>query len=239
MASSTCRTLANSRSQQTDQNLILKSTPPDPMPAQTPTQACPLLELPPELLHQVATDHYAALPPFTLTKENLHLPLHALTALSRSSPLFACLPRSLYYQHATFTFTYPGLATTFAGLGAGKEGVRRARVLYGEVGGSCEGLGFEGSGCGGEKADWVYTLLKEFEALEEVTFVVEGFGDRHGDEDVDLGGDRMGTWWSCVRDAVREGLAGRSLKRGENGFVLRVEGVNGGSIRERIGGDGS
>ncbi|CAL3966350.1 unnamed protein product [Diplocarpon coronariae] len=239
MASSTCSTLTNLNSEQRNQNLVLKSKALDPKPAPTTVQVFPLLVLPPEVLHQIAADYYASLPPLTLTKTNLHLPLHALAPLSLSSPAFSCLPKSLYYQHATFTLACPGIAKAFAGLGAGKESVRRVRVLYGEVGGSCGGLGFDLLGYAGGKGDWVYTLMREFEALEEVTFVVEGALDGDGEGQLDTRGDRVGIWWSCVRDAVREGLAGRSLKQMKRGLVLRLEVVDGGSIWEKIGGDES
>lgn len=81
--------------------------------------------------------------------------------------------------------------------------MRKIRIAYGDI-----SLGQKGGG------DWVFSTLEAFQRLEEVTFEV----DCDGYEILD-------SWWECVRDAVREGLAGRTGmgKRGLRLIVKRVE----------------
>ncbi|KAH7354804.1 hypothetical protein BKA65DRAFT_475282 [Rhexocercosporidium sp. MPI-PUGE-AT-0058] len=189
----------------------------------TPAKPFPILSLPPELLHQIALEFYALLPPLTVTPSNLLLPLHAQTPLTLSSPLFSILPPSLYYQNATFLFASPSVMKEFSGLYNRAEKVRKVKVWYGAVGPLGPGTANGGKGNGRE--DWVFSLLSNFGGLEEVGFVVEsGLGMREGcDRGRHL--EAVGRWWECVCDAVREGVgsswtAGR--RRGE-GLVLRVE----------------
>lgn len=205
-----------------------------PLPA-----AFPLLSLPPELLHQIAANYYALLPPLIITKSNHHLPHHALTPLALSSPhLLSVLPRSLYYAHATFLFSSPPLLKPFAEDFNRVEQVRKIKIWYGALGPLGPGTGnastaqrqgesgtgdVEGKGNG--RQDWVFSFLEAFRGLEEVTFVVElgmskGFCERSRHVKV------MEGWWECVRDAVREGWGARVRATGKakrRALVLRVE----------------
>ncbi|KAI9048031.1 hypothetical protein LZ554_007829 [Drepanopeziza brunnea f. sp. 'monogermtubi'] len=213
-------------------NLILKYGPEELSPsivANRPenaklTPTFRLLNLPLELLHQIAAHYYASLPALALTSVNLDQPLHAHTPLALSSPqlLASTLPPSLYYHHATFLFSSPRLLKDFAAaLGPRAEDVRRARIL-----------GY----CGGRSGDWVYCLLESLPRLEEVVFVVQA----QAQTQVQVGGcgeQRMGAWWDAVVDAVREGWAGRRLdgKAEGKGLVVRVEVGGGEGMEARIG----
>lgn len=189
----------------------------------SPLPAFRLLDLPTELLHQIASEYYASLPPTVITPTNLHFPHHALTPLSLSSPLFSILPASLYYSHTTFLFSSPFTLRDFARLHNRSETVRKVTIWYGPIGPL-------GPGCGGD--DWVHSLLSSFEGLEEIVFVVDGEMDRRA----------MEIWWECVCDAVREGVAAQmdSGRRSRRGLVLRVEcgGEGFEGWCERIGGSG-
>ncbi|KAL2070632.1 hypothetical protein VTL71DRAFT_13658 [Oculimacula yallundae] len=210
--------------------------PPLPIPTQTQTQTPSLLlSLPLELIYQIATQYFSSLPPLLITPQNLHLPLHVQTPLSLSSPIFSLLiPSSLYYQHARFVFEDAAVMREFAGLYGRRERVRKVEVSFGGVGLRRER----------KRVDWVFQLLEAFGGLGEVGFVFGDTGiDREGageerEAHKCLGEGALGTWWECVVDAVREGVAARASVDGRGkraGLVLRLE-CEGFLWSEKVGG---
>lgn len=61
-------------------------------------------------------------------------------------------------------------------------------------------------------------MLKAFERLEEVVFVVD-----EGCRYCGLGSERLEHWWGCVRDAFREGYGGKMDGKMGGGVRLRLE----------------
>ncbi|KAH9212443.1 hypothetical protein DL95DRAFT_464007 [Leptodontidium sp. 2 PMI_412] len=213
---------------------IQSKAAPSPPPTPAQSKPFPVLSLPPELLHQIATEYFASLPSQTITPSNLHLPLHDLTplTLALTSPNHSIenspLPPSLYYTHTTFLFSAPSLLQPFSTLFNRAEKVRKVKVWYGAV---------RPFGLGRGREDWVFKLLSCFQGLEEVGFVVEaGMGEGC---DREMHRRVVGAWWECVRDAVREGVnASVTGNRRTKGLVLSIECERLEEWRERISGGG-
>ncbi|KAF8854471.1 hypothetical protein BDZ45DRAFT_676926 [Acephala macrosclerotiorum] len=161
-------------------------------------------------------------------------PYHTLNPLQVSSPFFVTdIPTFIYYQQTTFSFSCPSALKSFSSPSPSpsslstfsspllsfssstfddekmdeipRKHVRKLRINYG--------------GISDQGPDWVYLMLKAFERLEEVVFVVD-----EGCRCCGLGSERLEHWWGCVRDAFREGYDGGvdEVRMGE-GVRLRLE----------------
>ena len=197
-------------------------------PVSTPTNKPFLIfYLPWEIRQQIYTFYFASLPTQSITCPNARLPHHTLTPLFLASPCLALdLSSTFYYRNATFSFLCPEALKIFAKtlgsspiLSSGTKpekdeetkeirtedrakDVRKIKILYGRF--------------DQPTRDWLHLLMENFSSVEEVTFSVERKGSCR------VGQMCFGNWWSCVRDAVREGLApagkGRKVKmRAEDG----------------------
>lgn len=147
----------------------------------------PISDLPSELRTEIFAHYFASLPPLSITPDNVTSEIHNRTDLSLSSPYFESdiLP-SIFFPNCTFSFSNPKVLRNFA-RGEGRDRVARVRIEYGTL-----------SRC--HRTDWVFLLFQNFEYLREVTFAFDADWD--------------GSWLACVRDAVREAVNSRVVKRG-------------------------
>ena len=183
----------------------------------------PISQLPYELREQIYIFYIASLPMQSITCSNARRPRHTLMPLYLASPLLLVdFSSTLFYQHATFSFSCPEALKTFAealcsssasksesesepkagseaeireiGNERRRKDIRKVKIVYGRY--------------GQPSRDWVHLLLENFPLVKEVTF---GLEKRKGG--CGVGYVCFENWWGCIVDAVREGLASAGRQR--------------------------
>ncbi|KAE8442668.1 hypothetical protein EG329_002966 [Mollisiaceae sp. DMI_Dod_QoI] len=195
-------------------NPTSSTTPIKPHPPKP--SSFPLSNLPPELRHEIYAHYFANLPSHyiscaTISQYNSsqrpNTPESSLPSFHTEFQLYLAsiffthdIPSWIYYHHATFSFSCPSALKSFTAHPLAHTYVRKIRISYG-------GIGEQGP-------DWVYLLLKGFERLEEVVFVVD-VEDECGC--CGVASERLNHWWGCVGDAFREGMSlnGKGMKGGK------------------------
>lgn len=151
------------------------------------TSPFPLQNLPSEIRHEIYAHYFASLPPHHIscsaianyrqqqrerqkakdlgteasnTSSSSLPPFHTLSPLLLSSPFFTIdIPTFIYYQQTKFSFSCPSALKSFSSSDLTQRFTRKIRIAYG--------------GIGDQGPDWVYLILKAFERLEEVVFIVD------------------------------------------------------------------
>jgi hypothetical protein len=160
----------------------------------------PIANLPYEIRQLIYVQYLTTLPALSITKDNALLALHTIYPLALAFPFLTHeISPALFYQNATFSFSFGEDMKAFASLYSRPKDVRKVRILYGKD--------------KYPRRDWVFLLSSIFPGgtLEELTFVME--------EDVKIGwGCVFRGWFERVEGAVREALL---IRRGE-GNELRL-----------------